>query len=69
MERGETLKPFAYRDKGSMAIICKHKAVVEFCREEIFPAPFGQEELPFIREYTPMQGINFRSVYIVMKRL
>ena len=29
LERGEALKPFAYRDKGSMAIICKNKAVVD----------------------------------------
>lgn len=29
LERGETLKPFAYHDKGSMAIICKNKAVVD----------------------------------------
>jgi NADH dehydrogenase len=29
MERGEKLKAFAYRDKGSMAIICKNKAVVD----------------------------------------
>jgi NADH dehydrogenase len=29
LERGEALKAFAYHDKGSMAIICKNKAVVD----------------------------------------
>lgn len=30
MQQNESLKPFRYRDKGSMAIITKHKAVVDF---------------------------------------
>jgi NADH dehydrogenase len=29
MAKGQTLKPFTYRDKGSMATIGRHKAVVD----------------------------------------